>query len=259
MTAEQYYPVQDQQTIYPPEPEPGEKGTSGLAVTGLVLGIVAIATSFMPIINNVSFFIAIVGLILAIVGLVGINKGKKKGKGMAIAGLVLNVIAFVVVLASQAFYSSVLDSAADSLRAKPAASSQEASNEATQSASAAAGSNIATDSAFTVSIDGAELVQTKYSGQCIVVTYTFTNNSTDDTSFMLATTTKAFQNGVELENAYSIGDWDSDGASKTIKTGASVVVKEGYKVTDMSPVTVEVGELWDFSDRLLAESTFNLQ
>lgn len=86
---------------------------SGLAIAGLVLGIVAAATSFLPIINNGSFILAIVGLILSIVGLMGIRKGTKSGKGMAIAGLVLCLVAGAVVLASQAIYSAAIDSAVE--------------------------------------------------------------------------------------------------------------------------------------------------
>lgn len=89
------------------------KPRSGLAIAALVLGIVAAATSFMPIINNISFFIALIGLVLAIVAMVGIRKGKNSGKGIAIAGLVLSIVAGVMVLGTQAFYSAVLDEAMD--------------------------------------------------------------------------------------------------------------------------------------------------
>lgn len=86
---------------------------SGMAVAALVLGIIAIATSFLPIINNISFFIGIIGLVLAIVGIVGIRKGKATGMGMGVAGLVLSIVSLVIVLGSQAFYSAVLNEAVD--------------------------------------------------------------------------------------------------------------------------------------------------
>lgn len=86
---------------------------SGLAIAGMVLGIVAIATSFLPIINNGSFFLALVGLIFAIVSMLGIRKGKSSGMGMAVAGLVLSIVAIVVVLGSQAFYGAVIDEASN--------------------------------------------------------------------------------------------------------------------------------------------------
>ena len=58
-------------------------------------------------------FIALIGLVLAIVAMVGIRKGKNSGKGIAIAGLVLSIVAGVMVLGTQAFYSAVLDEAMD--------------------------------------------------------------------------------------------------------------------------------------------------
>lgn len=90
-----------------------KKPVSGLAVAGLVLGIVALATSFLPIINNISFFIALVGIVLSIIGIVGIRKGKNSGMGMGVAGLVLSIVACVAVLSSQAFYTAAIDSAVD--------------------------------------------------------------------------------------------------------------------------------------------------
>lgn len=89
------------------------KPRPGFAIAALVLGIVAAATSFMPIINNASFFIALIGLILAIVAIAGIRKGKNSGKGLAVAGLVLSIVAGLLVLGTQAFYSAVLDEAVD--------------------------------------------------------------------------------------------------------------------------------------------------
>lgn len=89
------------------------KPRSGFAIAALVLGIVAAATSFMPIINNASFFIALIGLILAIVAIAGIRKGKNSGKGLAVAGLVLSIVAGLLVLGTQTFYSAVLNEAVD--------------------------------------------------------------------------------------------------------------------------------------------------
>lgn len=98
-----------QNQFYPPYQEPLAR--SGMAVAGLVLGVVALATSFLPIVNNLSFIIALVGLVLAIVGTVATVRGKKRGKGMAIASVVLNALALVIVLATQSMYSAAIDEA----------------------------------------------------------------------------------------------------------------------------------------------------
>ena len=59
---------------------------SGLGITALVLGIVAIVGSWVPILNNFSAFLAVLGAIFGIIGLVVIAKsnGAKGGKGIAI-------------------------------------------------------------------------------------------------------------------------------------------------------------------------------
>lgn len=88
---------------------------SGLAIAALVLGIVALASSFLPIINNASFVMALIGLIFAIVGIVGIRKGKKSGMGMAIAALVICIVAGGVVLGTQAMYSAAIDESSKQL------------------------------------------------------------------------------------------------------------------------------------------------
>ena len=52
-----------------------EKNTkSGIATAGLVLGIIGVCTSFMPIINNLSF---VMGIIAVILGLIAIKKAGK--------------------------------------------------------------------------------------------------------------------------------------------------------------------------------------
>ena len=76
------------------------KQGSGLAIAGLVLGIIAAITSFLPIINNLSAIIAIIGGIFAVISLIGALRGKHNAKGLSIAGVVLAVVSFAVVLAT---------------------------------------------------------------------------------------------------------------------------------------------------------------
>ena len=58
---------------------------SGLGIAGFVLGIIALATSFLPIINNLSALLAAIGFVLALIGTVACVKGRKSGKGLSIA------------------------------------------------------------------------------------------------------------------------------------------------------------------------------
>ena len=70
-----------------------------MGVASLVIGIVSVVLGFIPCVGQLAFIPSIVGIIL---GAVGIATGKKaqppKPIGTAIAGLVLNIIAIVVIL-----------------------------------------------------------------------------------------------------------------------------------------------------------------
>lgn len=84
---------------------------SASAIAALVLSIVALALSFLPIINNFAFVLVVLAVIFGIVGIVGIKKGKHSGFGIAIVALIIAVIAGAAVLGSQAMYSAAIDEA----------------------------------------------------------------------------------------------------------------------------------------------------
>ena len=84
------------------------RSMSAMAIVGFVLGILTLVGSWIPIFNNLAFFAGVIGLVFSIVGLVATSKGKKSGKGLAIAAVVLNILGCVVVLATQSLYSSIL-------------------------------------------------------------------------------------------------------------------------------------------------------
>ena len=84
-------------TQAPPEapsspPPPAGPKTSGLAIASLVCGIAGFCTGGLA---------GIVGLILGIVALCGIGKsqGQRKGKGLAIAGIVVSIVSLVALVA----------------------------------------------------------------------------------------------------------------------------------------------------------------
>lgn len=85
-----------------------ETKKSGFATAGLVLGIIGLCTSFIPIINNLSFILALIGGIFAIISLI-----KKASKGMAIAGLIICIISGIIVLQSQQALSDSINNAVD--------------------------------------------------------------------------------------------------------------------------------------------------
>lgn len=83
-----------------------ETKKSGLGTAGLVLGIIGICTSFIPIINNLSF---IMGVLAVVFGIIALAKHDSKGKN--IATIILGILAIVITLNSQKILSDSFDEA----------------------------------------------------------------------------------------------------------------------------------------------------
>lgn len=115
----------------------------------------------------------------------------------------------------------------------------------------------APESKYAVTIDDGVVGEDYKGNPALVVTFTFTNNSDDATSFLAAISDKAYQNGVQLESAIRT-DGDSQSSMKDIKPGATVTVEQAYVLDDQSEVTVECTEFISFNDTVLAEKTFTV-
>ncbi len=89
--------------------ENSEKTKSGLCTAGLVLGIIGVCTSFIPIINNLSFFL---GVLAVIFGLASI---KRASKGKMIATVILGILAIIITLSAQQSLSDSLDALSEDL------------------------------------------------------------------------------------------------------------------------------------------------
>lgn len=74
----------------------GKRGT--LAVLALIFGIAAIITSWVPLVNIISFLMAIAAMILGVVELKRIDRGTSSstGKGFTITGIILGALAVVL-------------------------------------------------------------------------------------------------------------------------------------------------------------------
>ncbi|WP_251212358.1 DUF4352 domain-containing protein [Adlercreutzia murintestinalis] len=177
-----------------PATPPTSTSTSALGITGLVLGIIALLTSFLPIINNLAALLALLGLVLAIIGLVQVTRGKRSGKGISIAGIIVNVIAFIVVLGTQALFSAALDDALSTNSPTSIASSSsesQASSANDESANApesfenlALGTAVELDNGMTVQVDAVQPGLANYNGAEVTgITVTYTNNGTSSQSF----------------------------------------------------------------------------
>lgn len=182
---------QYQQPYPQPAPAPQEpKSRAAMGVVSLVLGIIALLTSFVPIINNFAALLAVVGLVFGIIGVVVTVKNRCGGKGISIAGLVLNIIAFIVVLASQAAYSAAIDEALSTDSPSQAVASDSAeTNSSSQTSNQsfedlALGTTVQLNNGMTVSVDAVQPGLANYNGSEITcVTVTYTNNGTSSESF----------------------------------------------------------------------------
>jgi hypothetical protein len=97
---------------------------------------------------------------------------------------------------------------------------------------------------------------TDYEGNpTAVITFTFTNVSSDEPeSFLLSCYGDVYQNGVQCELAYAM-DLEGDSSTK-VKAGSSTTFQQAYKVADSSDIEIEVRELFAFDQVLLASGTF---
>jgi hypothetical protein len=182
----------------PPAPRKG----SGLAIAALVLGIIALVLCWVPIVNNFAAVLAVVGLALGIPALVSARRGKRTGRGMALASVILSVVAIVGVLATQALYSSVLDDVSDEINNSIESADASAGAEAEVAANDEADASAAADavlplgksgqlSEYTVTVDSVtqdanDVVANENqfngppNGQYVLVGLTVTYNGTDD-------------------------------------------------------------------------------
>lgn len=94
-----------------PQPAPSGNKSAGkaLAITALCLAIVSLLLCWVPIVNNLVFFLGLLALGFAIPALIISVKKRSKAKGMSVAALVIAVVSLVGVLASQTMYVSMLD------------------------------------------------------------------------------------------------------------------------------------------------------
>ncbi len=86
----------------------GETKKSGIGTAGLVLGIIGICTSFIPVINNISFFLGILAVIFGIIAFV-----KQDSKGKTIITIIIGILAIVITLSAQKTLSDSLNEAID--------------------------------------------------------------------------------------------------------------------------------------------------
>lgn len=116
---------------------------------------------------------------------------------------------------------------------------------------------------YNVDINGCRVAQDYEGKPVIIIQYTFKNIADDEAaSFAWSISDKVYQNGVELEQAYSLDDsanYSSENQSTNIKMGASIEVEVAYELRDTTAdVEVELEELISFNDKSV-KKTFKLE
>lgn len=88
--------------------QPSSK-TNWTALTGLIIAVVALLTCLIPFVNNLTFFGALLGVVVGAIAWFGTRGGRRPGKGLAVTAVVLSVLSIVGVLGSQAWYGAQLE------------------------------------------------------------------------------------------------------------------------------------------------------
>lgn len=188
---------------------------SAMAVAALILGVIALLTSFIPIINNISFLLALLGVVFGVVAVVATSRGTRRGKALAIAALIVNIVAVVLVLATQAMFGAIIDdvdkaanpSVVSTTTEQPANDPSSPNEQPVSSEPRADYSNLAVgttaelDDGLSVSVVSIETGLSNYDGSAITgVTVSYVNNGSKEASF----------------NPYDWKTQDSQGAQRNI-------------------------------------------
>lgn len=216
-------PYANQQFYQPPQAPAEEKASVGLAI--------------------LSFIIPVAGLIIFLV------KKKARPKTAKVSG----ICALVSFILSLGFYiisavagGTLFADAVDESLEQDSYSYSESEEENTQNDSLQASEGNALGD-YECKVKSASLTTDWEGKDAVIITYEFTNNSSEPMSFDVALEANAYQDGVGLETA--ITDDDADYFDVEIKPGVTKDVKKVYVLRDTTtPVEVEVSELFSLSD-----------
>lgn len=245
------------------------KPLSALAVTALVLGIISLLLSWVPILNNLIFILALIATVVAIVAVVQTRPNKAhRGSGMAITSLVISILAIVVVFGSQAMYSKAIDEAFGKASVAPSAGASASSGgAATQSAEASKAGEDSTvaqlkNGKVTIEVKKVEKSVNDYEGKpTVAATLVITNNDTSNLN-PFAYRVQAFQNKVELDTAVYFDakpeGYEPMDALKELQPGGSMTVVSAFVLSDeTAPVSLKIDST--FGSKKAFEKEYPLQ
>ena len=189
---------------------------SAASIVGLVLGILAIIISWVPIVNNFAFVIGAIGVVFAVVGLVGVLRGKRAGKALAIAAVVVNVLSIVIVLGTQSMYSAALDDAANGPAATGTSSGEE------QTTDLAVGTTVTLENGLTVCVDSVQTDLVNFDDTSVIgVQITYTNTGEESVDYNPFDWKGEDANGAQESYTY-YADAENELSSGTLAAGGTV-------------------------------------
>lgn len=179
--------------------------------------------------HNFSALLAVIGFVLALIGMIACMKGRKSGKGLSIAGVVMNVIAYAVVLATQSMYSFAIDDVFSGTSVAPQPANEQpatiapASDEAADnSQTTAAGNSITLKNGLVLTVDGVVTGLQSYDGKPITqVSVTYQNNGNSQASFNPYDWKAEDVQGAQRSQAFYT-DGDNELHSGTLAAGGTV-------------------------------------
>ncbi|WEG07715.1 DUF5067 domain-containing protein [Microbacterium horticulturae] len=243
-------------TATPPAPEftaPGpapKKKPHVLSIIALIVAVIGFIFACVPGALIVGWILLPIAFVLSLVALF-----LKGSKWPAITGLLLAIVGTIVGFV--VFFALVANAATEAFGTETT-SSQSSTGSGTEEAATAAKED--TESDYTVTIDDATQAKDYEGKPVLVVDFTFTNNSDEAANFMFAVSTKAFQDGVELDDAILTDDaYDSSSATRDIKPGKSIPVQWAYNLDGKNDVTIEVSDLLSFDDAPTVTKTFTVK
>lgn len=110
-------------------------------------------------------------------------------------------------------------------------------------------------SKYRVSINSYNIAEDYEGNSSLILNMGYTNDSNDTTPFYVALEISAFQDGIELEEAFFVDNSaiNTDNNYLNVLPGAGLAVAEAFVLTsDTSPVEIEIAELFSFSDEKIA-------
>lgn len=120
------------------------------------------------------------------------------------------------------------------------------------------GETINTIGDYTISVISHEPTADYEGKSAILITLGFTNNSDDTTNFVSSINLQAFQDGIELETAILMDANTGTSQMCNLRPGAGRAVTAAFILTsDISPVELEIEEMFSFSDEKLT-TTLNI-